>query len=144
MRALVATPSRSALAATLRWVSPHTLTTLNDQLVTSPVARAVDWPIWNAWLPRVAQVIDQMTRRVLQGKAVPADEKPESLFEAHADVLVKDRRDTYYGHKIFLTTGRSGLILDGAFASHDNLADCKPSPSRTSASRRSARSPSST
>ena len=83
-----------------------------------------------------------------------------SLFEAHADVLVKDRRDTYYGHKIFLTTGRSGLILDcaipkgnpgdvtwtvplvrrqqrlfgraprqatfdGAFASTDNLADCK-------------------
>lgn len=33
---------------------------------------------------------------------------------AHADVLVKDRRDTYYGHKIFLTTGRSGLILDCA------------------------------
>jgi len=25
-----------------------------------------------------------------------------------------DRRDTYYGHKIFLTTGRSGLILDCA------------------------------
>jgi IS5 family transposase len=27
---------------------------------------------------------------------------------------VKDRRDTHYGHKIFLTTGRSGLILDCA------------------------------
>ena len=65
-------------------------------------------------LPRVAQVIDQTTRRVLQGEAVPADEKLVSLFEAHADVLVKDRRDTYYGHKIFLTTGRSGLILDCA------------------------------
>ena len=65
-------------------------------------------------LPRFAQVIDQTTRRVLQGDAVPADEKLVSLFEAHADVLVKDRRDTYYGHKIFLTTGRSGLILDCA------------------------------
>jgi IS5 family transposase len=65
-------------------------------------------------LPRVAQVIDQTTRRVVDGKAVPAEEKLVSLFEAHADVLVKDRRDTYYGHKIFLTTGRSGLILDCA------------------------------
>jgi len=65
-------------------------------------------------LPRVAQVIDQARRRVLHGEAVPADEKLVSLFEAHADVLVKDRRDTYYGHKMFLTTGRSGLILDCA------------------------------
>jgi IS5 family transposase len=65
-------------------------------------------------LPRVAQVIDQTMRRVLHDEAVPADEKLVSLFEAHADVLVKDRRATYYGHKIFLTTGGSGLILDCA------------------------------
>jgi len=65
-------------------------------------------------LPRVAQVIDQTTRRVLHGEAVPADEKLVSLFEAHTDILVKDRRATYYGHKISLTTGRSGLILDCA------------------------------
>ncbi len=65
-------------------------------------------------LPRVAQVIDQTSRRVLHGEAVPAGEKLVSLFEAHADVLVKDRRATYYGHKILLTTGRSGLILDCA------------------------------
>lgn len=220
--ALTATPSKSALAATLRRVSPHTLATLNDDLVTSAVARRVEpartvrmdatvvpvaihpptdssllldavrvldrllqhaedaagftayhrhvkrakrrameiphlapqkhrrrrdcyrelihltdatatyatcalahlecLPVTGArdrvrtqlttLLPRVAQVIDQTTRRVLQGEAVPADEKLVSLFEAHADVLVKDRRDTYYGHKIFLTTGASGLILD--------------------------------
>jgi IS5 family transposase len=65
-------------------------------------------------LPGVAQVIDQTRRRVLHGETVPADEKLVSLFETHADVLVKDRRETYYGHKIFLTTGRSGLILDCA------------------------------
>ena len=67
-----------------------------------------------ALLPLVAQVVDQTERRVLQGETVPADEKLVSLFEAHVDVLVKDRRATYYGHKIFLTTGRSGLILDCA------------------------------
>jgi len=222
--ALTATPSKSALAATLRRVSPYTLAALNDELVTSAVARRLEpartvrmdatmVPVaihpptdssllldavrvldrllqhaerevgftayhrhvtrakrrameilhvapqktahrrtcyreliqlteatasyatcalahlecltstrgrdrlrrqLTTFLPRVAQVIDQTTRRVLDGEAVPSDEKLVSLFEAHADVLVKDRRETYYGHKIFLTTGRSGLILDCA------------------------------
>lgn len=67
-----------------------------------------------ALLPLVAQVMDQTERRVFQGEAVPADEKLVSLFEAHVDIIVKDRRETYYGHKIYLTTGRSGLILDCA------------------------------
>ncbi|MEK7667178.1 MAG: ISNCY family transposase, partial [Gemmatimonadota bacterium] len=65
-------------------------------------------------LPRVAQTITQATRRVLHGETVPAPEKLVSLFEAHTDVIVKDRRDTSYGHKIFLTGGASGLILDCA------------------------------
>lgn len=222
--AFAATPSKSALAATLRRVSPRTLAALNDQLVTGAAARAVEpaqtvrmdatvVPVaihaptdssllldavrvldrllrhaeaaagftayhrhvrrakrrameilhlaphargrrrtcyrelvqltaatasyatcalahveglaatparhrlrtqLTALLPRVAQVIDQTTRRVLHDEAVPADEKLVSLFEAHADVLVKDRRATYYGHKLFLTTGASGLILDCA------------------------------
>ncbi len=40
--ALVATPSKSALAATLRRVRPTTLAALNDQLVTSALARAIE------------------------------------------------------------------------------------------------------
>lgn len=222
--AVVATPSKSALAATLRRVSPRTLAALNDQLVTSAAVRAVESartvrmdatvvPVaihpptdssllldavrvldrllqqaeavagFTAYhrhlrrakrrameiahlapqagarrracyrelvrytdatasyatcalahleglpptpartrlrrrlttlLPRVAQVIDQTTRRVVDAEAVPADEKLVSLFEAHTDILVKDRRATYYGHKLFLTTGGSGLILDCA------------------------------
>ena len=40
--ALGPTPSRSAVAATLRRVRPTTLAALNDQLVTSPAARAVE------------------------------------------------------------------------------------------------------
>lgn len=67
-----------------------------------------------AVLPHVAQLIDQTTRRVVHGEVVPAAEKLVSLFESHADGLVKERRVTYYGHKVFLTTGRSGLILDCA------------------------------
>ncbi|MGI8402012.1 MAG: hypothetical protein ACR2NS_10500 [Gemmatimonadaceae bacterium] len=68
------------------------------------------------YLPLIEQVIQQTTRRVLHGESVPAREKVVSLFEPHTDVLVKDRRETYYGHKIFLTGGTSGLILDCAIA----------------------------
>ncbi len=43
---------------------------------------------------------------------MPATEKLVSIFEPHTDIIVKDRRDTFYGHKICLTTGASGLVLD--------------------------------
>jgi len=58
------------------------------------------------------QVYDQAYRRVIQGESVPADQKVVSIFEEHTDVIVKDSRDTYYGHKICLTGGASNLILD--------------------------------
>lgn len=66
------------------------------------------------YLPLVQHIIVQTDRRVLQGEPVPALAKLVSLFEPHTDVIVKDRRATYYGHKIFLTGGASGLILDCA------------------------------
>ncbi len=66
------------------------------------------------YLPLVQQVIAQTTRRVVDEEPVPAPEKVVSLFEPHADVLVKDRRETYYGHKVVLTGGASGLLLDCA------------------------------
>jgi IS5 family transposase len=43
---------------------------------------------------------------------VPASEKLVSLFEPHADIIVKGARDVQYGHKLNLATGQSGLILD--------------------------------
>ena len=58
------------------------------------------------------RVMDQTERRVFKGEKVPASEKIVSLFETHTDIIVKDRRDTAYGHKIFLTSGPSNLILD--------------------------------
>jgi len=60
----------------------------------------------------VAQVIEQTQRRVFEGEAVPAGEKLVSLFEPHAAILVKGGRKTDYGHKVCVTTGRSGLVLD--------------------------------
>lgn len=43
---------------------------------------------------------------------MPAGEKLVSLFEPHSDIIVKGSRDTEYGHKLNLTTGRSDMILD--------------------------------
>ncbi|MEN8185000.1 MAG: ISNCY family transposase [Myxococcota bacterium] len=63
-------------------------------------------------LPLVECVIDQSRRRVLEGERVPANEKIVSIFEPHADILVKDNRATYYGHKVCLTGGKSSLVLD--------------------------------
>lgn len=58
------------------------------------------------------KVIDQTTRRLIHGESVPACEKVVSIFEPHTDIIVKDRRDTFYGHKVCLTGGPSNLITD--------------------------------
>ena len=62
--------------------------------------------------PLIEGIIKQSERRVLDGELVPAGEKLVSLFEPHADIIVKGSRGTEYGHKLNLTTGRSGMILD--------------------------------
>jgi len=51
-----------------------------------------------------ARVINQTTRRVLLGESVAAKDKVVSIFEPHTDIIVKDRRDTHYGHKLCVTT----------------------------------------
>lgn len=77
-------------------------------------------------LPLAATVIDQATRRVLNGEQVPVSEKIVSIFEPHTDILVKGKRDVVFGHKILISSGRSNLILDciifrGNPADSDNL-----------------------
>jgi len=57
-------------------------------------------------------VIDQTEKRVLQGLSVHSSDKIVSIFEPHTDIIVKDRRDTFFGHKVCLTGGRSNLIID--------------------------------
>ena len=64
------------------------------------------------YLPLARQVVCQTRRRVLAGESVPAQEKLVSIFEEHTDIIRKDRRDTYYGHKICVTGGSSNMILD--------------------------------
>jgi transposase, IS5 family len=62
--------------------------------------------------PLIEQIITQTERRVLAGEPVRAADKLVSLFEPHADIIVKGSRDVDYGHKLNLTAGKSGLILD--------------------------------
>jgi transposase, IS5 family len=64
------------------------------------------------YLPLIERILVQSERRVLRGQPVPAGEKLVSLFEPHADIIVKGVRDVQYGHKLNLVTGKSGLILD--------------------------------
>lgn len=62
--------------------------------------------------PSVERIIRQSERRMLDGEPVPAGEKLVSLYEEHADIIIKGSRDTEYSHKLNLTTGRSGMVLD--------------------------------
>jgi transposase, IS5 family len=67
---------------------------------------------WQHYRPLILKIIDQTERRVLAGEKVPASDKIVSLFEEHSDIIVKGGREVQYGHKLNLSTGRSGLILD--------------------------------
>jgi IS5 family transposase len=58
------------------------------------------------------RVVEQTKRRVFWHEKVAASDKIVSIFEPHTDVIVKDRRQTLFGHKLCLTTGKSGLVLD--------------------------------
>ena len=64
------------------------------------------------YIPLARQVMDQAERRVLKGEQVPAADKIVSIFEPHTDIIVKQRRETKFGHKVCLTTGASCLVLD--------------------------------
>jgi transposase, IS5 family len=81
------------------------------------LATTADWAValWQAkvdhYRPLIERIIAQSERRVLHGEPVPAAAKLVSLFEPHADIIRKGR-EVAYGHKLNLTTGRSGLILD--------------------------------
>jgi IS5 family transposase len=85
-----------ALSATMS-VSSHSISLLDDlQEIVSLTQR----------------VINQTTRRVFHGEQLPAHEKVVSLFEPHTDLIKKDNRETFYGHKVCLSVGRSNLITD--------------------------------
>ncbi|WED21122.1 ISNCY family transposase [Vibrio sp. JC009] len=75
-----------------------------------------------ALLELTEKVISQTQRRVFNGESVPHQEKVLSIFEPHTDIIRKGSRDIQYGHKLNLTTGKSGLVLD-VYIEEGNPAD---------------------
>lgn len=58
------------------------------------------------------QVYNIAYRRIIKGEQVPAKEKLVSIFEDHTDIIAKGKREVEFGHKITITTGKTGLIFD--------------------------------
>lgn len=58
------------------------------------------------------RVIDQASRRVLEGKSVPTEEKIYSIFEPHTDLIKRGKplKPVEFGHKVFLAESACGLI----------------------------------
>ena len=75
------------------------------------------------FVPLAQQVIQQATRRILQGEQVPASEKIVSLFEEHTDIIRrgKEVRPVEYGHKVWLNEVEGGLV------SHYRILEGNPS-----------------
>ena len=89
--------AEQALAASAQW---------SDSLSLAGAAQLAHY------LELLHKVIEQTQRRVLSGEAVAAQEKICSLFEEHTDIIKKSPRETVFGHKVFVSTGASSLILD--------------------------------
>lgn len=107
-------PYKDLLGVTERTVSYATAAAMSLEVITAmgmmgaeEAAKAL-----RHFISLAEQVISQTRRRVLMKETVPAAEKVVSIFEPHTDIIVKDRRDTYYGHKIAISGGASGLITD--------------------------------
>lgn len=93
-------------------VSIRDLLTTTASPTDNPMLAIVISTELDHYIPLAQQVIEQTERRVIKGEKLKACEKIVSIFEPHTDIIVKDRRETHYGHKLCLTTGKSGLITD--------------------------------
>ena len=105
-RELVAVTRKS-----LSYVETASLQLVTVEL-TQPLACEAWQSQWHHYRSLILQVIDQTERRVFGKEKVPASDKIISVFEEHSDIIVKGAREVQYGHKINLSTGRSGLVLD--------------------------------
>jgi IS5 family transposase len=75
------------------------------------LAESLAWGL-SHYMELAEKVMDQTERRVVHGEKVPASDKLVSIFEPHSDIIVKDRREPLFGHKVCLNIGASNLISD--------------------------------
>jgi IS5 family transposase len=103
--------TNKTLTAADRVIAAFTSTYSPQALKSSPVLFEL-FESLRHYLALARRIVTQTHRRVVLGETVPASEKLVSIFETHTDIIVKDRRDTLYGHKLCLATGASGLLTD--------------------------------
>lgn len=98
----------------LLWAAKRVLRWVDEAIALLPVIEATQKLL--AALKALADVglvvVSQARRRVILGESVPSAEKVVSLHEPHVDIIIKDNRNTFFGHKLFATRGTSGLVLD--------------------------------
>jgi len=80
----------------------------------------------DTFIPRAQQVVTQTVRRVLQQEKVPAREKIVSIFEAHTDIIRRNKahKPTEYGHKVWLDE------VDGGIVTRRDVLDGNPNDDR--------------
>jgi len=86
---------------------------------------------FNELRPLIERVIDQATRRVLQGEAVPAQEKVASLWEPHTQIIRRGKpqpHETEFGHKVNYAEVEHGLISDWQVIAQGNPPDAEMLP----------------
>lgn len=68
--------------------------------------------VLHTFIPRVRQVIDQTTRRVLLGEQVSANHKLASIFEPHTAIIRKGKlgKPTEFGRVVWLDEVEGGII----------------------------------
>lgn len=67
---------------------------------------------WEIFLPRIEQVVEQASRRVLAQEKVSAAEKIVSIFEVHTDIICRGKLnlDVEFGRKVWLDEVDGGII----------------------------------
>jgi IS5 family transposase len=86
---------------------------------------------FNELRPLIGRVIDQATRRVLQGETVPAQEKVASLWEPHTQIIRRGKpspHETEFGHKVNYAEVEHGLISDWQVIANGNPPDAQMLP----------------
>jgi IS5 family transposase len=81
--------------------------------------------------PLVERVINQATRRVLQGESVPAQQKVASLWEPHTQIIRRGKpqpHETEFGHKVNYAEVEHGLISDWQVCALGNPPDAEMLP----------------
>jgi IS5 family transposase len=77
----------------------------------APVAEAVVQQL-TSFIPRVQQALTQTIQRVIVGEPLPATQKIVSLFEAHTDIIRRQKagKETEFGHKVWFDEVDGGIV----------------------------------